>query len=98
MKRILFFTGVLCFFVVLAVSPPCPAAEPVAANFAAAQADNAVCLLAGKGCCSWHGGQCGCSQGRVVCCDGSMSPTCRCRADDRPDIPTCKPEGDDEYR
>lgn len=32
----------------------------------------------GRGCCSSHGGQCGCSMGRVVCCDGSMSPSCRC--------------------
>ena len=33
-----------------------------------------------QGCCSWHGGVCGCNSGRVVCCDGSYSPTCRCRA------------------
>jgi len=32
----------------------------------------------GQGCCSWHGGQCGCSNGRVVCCDGVLSPTCTC--------------------
>lgn len=35
--------------------------------------------LAGQGCCSWHGGQCGCtSSGRVMCCDGTTSPSCRC--------------------
>jgi hypothetical protein len=33
---------------------------------------------AGQGCCSWHGGQCGCSSGRVVCCDGQYSPSCGC--------------------
>lgn len=32
-----------------------------------------------RGCCSWHGGVCGCKNGRaVVCCDGSYSPTCGC--------------------
>jgi hypothetical protein len=32
----------------------------------------------GRGCCSWHGGQCGCSGERVLCCDGTLSPTCVC--------------------
>jgi hypothetical protein len=31
-----------------------------------------------SGCCSWHGGVCGCSGGRVTCCDGVTSPTCTC--------------------
>lgn len=31
-----------------------------------------------RGCCSWHGGVCGCRNGRVLCCDGTLSPTCRC--------------------
>ena len=34
--------------------------------------------LAQQGCCSWHGGICGCMLGRVQCCDGAASPTCRC--------------------
>lgn len=38
-------------------------------------------LLAGRGCCSHHRGQCGCEGGRVVCCDGSLSPSCTCEAD-----------------
>lgn len=37
-----------------------------------------------RGCCSWHSGVCGCSDGRVVCCDGSYSPTCTCHHDDQP--------------
>lgn len=32
----------------------------------------------GQGCCSWHGGECGCQDGRDVCCDGSFSPSCGC--------------------
>jgi hypothetical protein len=31
-----------------------------------------------SGCCSYHGGVCGCSFGRLVCCDGIFSPTCKC--------------------
>lgn len=31
-----------------------------------------------RGCCSWHKGVCGCSGGRAVCCDGTLSPTCGC--------------------
>lgn len=31
-----------------------------------------------RGCCSWHGGVCGCSNGRTKCCDGTLSPTCGC--------------------
>jgi hypothetical protein len=31
-----------------------------------------------SGCCSHHGGVCGCSGGRKTCCDGAVSPTCRC--------------------
>lgn len=34
--------------------------------------------LAQQGCCSWHGGVCGCSYGSVQCCDGSASPSCSC--------------------
>lgn len=31
-----------------------------------------------QGCCSWHGGVCGCSSAGIVCCDGTQSPTCGC--------------------
>jgi hypothetical protein len=34
--------------------------------------------LQGQGCCSWHGGVCGCSGNRVLCCDGTLSPSCSC--------------------
>lgn len=37
-----------------------------------------------RGCCSWHGGVCGCSGWRVVCCDGRLSPSCLCK-DGRPE-------------
>jgi hypothetical protein len=34
-----------------------------------------------QGCCSWHGGVCGCDElsGRLICCDGTLSPSCTCR-------------------
>jgi len=31
-----------------------------------------------SGCCSWHGGVADCRNGRVVCADGSLSPSCTC--------------------
>ena len=31
-----------------------------------------------RGCCSYHGGVCGCSGGRQQCCDGALSPSCTC--------------------
>jgi len=34
--------------------------------------------LVKRGCCSWHGGVCGCEGGRVLCCDGTLSPSCTC--------------------
>lgn len=34
-----------------------------------------------RGCCSWHGGVSGrCHNGRVVCNDGTLSPSCRCQS------------------
>lgn len=34
---------------------------------------------AGRGCCSSHGGVVGCSgNGKQICADGTLSPTCRC--------------------
>lgn len=32
----------------------------------------------GRGCCSWHGGVCGCTLSRIKCCDGTLSPSCEC--------------------
>lgn len=40
-------------------------------------ADNDYTLDKG-GCCSHHRGVCGCSGNRDLCCDGSLSPSCRC--------------------
>src|SRR2546428_12661778 len=36
-------------------------------------------ILAQSGCCSFHGGVLGCSDdGRTVCRDGTLSPSCQC--------------------
>lgn len=40
--------------------------------------------IVGRGCCSWHGGQCGCSSGRVTCCDATTSPSCLCAKEEPP--------------
>ena len=37
--------------------------------------------IARSGCCSWHRGVCDCYLGRVVCCDGTFSPSCLCNRD-----------------
>lgn len=50
-------------------------------------------LLAGRGCCSHHKGQCGCEGGRVVCCDGTLSPSCRCQKDQ-----SARQNGESNYR
>ena len=34
-----------------------------------------------QGCCSWHDGVAGCSGGRVLCNDGTLSPSCTCEND-----------------
>ncbi len=36
--------------------------------------------LAQRGCCSWHEGVGGCDKnlGRIICNDGTYSPTCMC--------------------
>ena len=35
-------------------------------------------ILNRQGCCSHHSGVCGCSNGRAMCCDGTLSPSCSC--------------------
>lgn len=40
-------------------------------------------VVAKRGCCSHHDGVCGCSEkGRVICCDGTLSPSCTCHHED----------------
>jgi len=36
--------------------------------------------VARRGCCSHHKGVCGCKGARQQCCDGTLSPTCKCFA------------------
>lgn len=38
--------------------------------------------VARRGCCSHHKGVCGCVDGRIKCCDGTLSPTCTCLRED----------------
>jgi len=46
------------------------------------QASQDAQQVAQRGCCSWHGGVCGCQGGRIVCCDGGFSPSCGCNRED----------------
>lgn len=70
----------------LADDTPAPQAATIAADQCGptTQTDDPLpgILEAARGCCSHHGGMSGqCSNGRVVCRDGSISPSCKCRAD-----------------
>jgi hypothetical protein len=76
-----------------------PGAEPprvvVATDQASATADSPVegCQSPGaanmedtlvqRSCCSGAGGFCGCSGGKMRCCNGDIAPACACRADTR---------------
>ena len=40
--------------------------------------DTKFTLIARSGCCSHHGGVCGCQGERQLCCDGTLSPSCGC--------------------
>ena len=52
------------------LTPPAAMSQPV---------ENAAEQVAQRGCCSHHGGVAGCSkEGRAVCRDGSLSPSCGC--------------------
>lgn len=85
---------ILCFLVLLSALLTCPAladrldalprtSPAVSGDSGCPQADVLDELLARRGCCSWHGGMSGqCQDGRVVCNDGTLSPSCRCRASD----------------
>lgn len=54
---------------------------------------SAASIEARQGCCSHHGGVCGCdsSAGRQVCCDGTYSPSCTCAYNPPKPQPTVKP-------
>lgn len=40
---------------------------------------NPVLSCSVEGCCSYHGGVCGVQDGKIVCCDDTLSPTCVCQ-------------------
>jgi hypothetical protein len=60
---------------VLALGMAAPVVLPVPGDSIEPAADES----SGKrGCCSHHHGVCGCKDGRVVCCDKTLSPSCTC--------------------
>jgi hypothetical protein len=90
--------GHLIIIGLLALTLPSPNAErPILnqTNQAIESFGEPTEILARRGCCSWHGGVCGCSFGRVVCCDGTFSPSCDCKADtpESPITDNCDTEG-----
>ncbi|HZF62738.1 MAG TPA: hypothetical protein VEZ52_14110 [Desulfovibrio sp.] len=85
LKKISLFLSLFFLLSVPAFAEKTAAIQPIIADqcTTAAQTDDLPGILeAARGCCSHHGGMSGqCSNGRVVCRDGSISPTCKCRAD-----------------
>lgn len=86
MKRILILSIIVFALVTAAVAADDVSTTPSEAKITS---DAAYCsddlspeLLAKRGCCSWHKGVCGCQNNRVVCCDGTYSPTCTCRGEE----------------
>jgi hypothetical protein len=67
------------------------AAQPTSASVFKEAATSPACPTAGKyfnlsqvsqaDCCKGHKGVCGCRAGKIVCCDGTVSPDCTCHAD-----------------
>jgi len=51
---------------------------------------NCEAKIARSGCCSWHGGVCDCILGRVVCCDGTLSPSCLCNRESNKSLADAK--------
>lgn len=78
MKKIL---GLILFVFLVTISAsvllaaPDQNADTQSAKFESCGAGPLVGL---QGCCSHHGGVSGCQYGRVVCNDGTLSPSCRC--------------------
>ena len=62
---------------------PCKICKPPVSSKAQSNNVTLASLYQGSeehrsGCCSWHRGVCGCSGDRVLCCDGTLSPSCMC--------------------
>ena len=54
---------------------------PLRGEYSRDRQERGTCVLArngSSGCCSHHGGVCGCKQHSTVCCDGSYSASCDC--------------------
>jgi hypothetical protein len=80
MKSLL-FTALVALFSFIS---PAYAGNPSEPQVAKAPIVSASCdtrgRVYGQGCCSWHGGECGCQDGRDRCCDGTLSPSCTCHS------------------
>jgi len=58
---------------------PCKVCRPPISSKSESSINENLNLAQLEGCCSWHDGICGCNwDGRVICCDGTLSPTCYC--------------------
>ena len=85
LKKITLFLGLFLLLAAPVFADEPSSSQPTTSDQCAtsSQPDGLPGILeAARGCCSHHGGMSGqCKNGRVVCRDGSISPTCKCRAD-----------------
>jgi len=60
---------------------PCKVCRPPTSSNQGSVERSDDLIFARRGCCSHHGGVCGCDEatGRIRCCDGTLSPTCTCQ-------------------
>lgn len=90
MRKVLLSIVLTLSFVTLAALLENPLSAQVLTSSKTTQSQD-IFILAGGGCCSHHSGVCGCENGRTVCCDGSLSPSCTCNSsNEKP--PKAKPE------
>jgi hypothetical protein len=88
--RVALFVVPVLFLASVSVSnseQPSPRDSGVACAEASVPFDVASLESERSGCCSWHSGVCGCAGNRAQCCDGTLSPSCGCRAETPPSDP-----------
>jgi hypothetical protein len=77
--RILFFIFLSATLLLSANDHNTSGVKPDTFVCSKAKTKNQIPMLTRRGCCSHHGGVCGCGPGgRQQCCDGTLSPTCTC--------------------
>jgi len=62
--------------------PHCPTSEHQPVGTSPQRESLAIQIKMSSGCCTYNGGICGCSDGRLICCDGTYDYNCSCNHPD----------------